>query len=438
MSRILRRIAGRLCCLGLIAGCAPAPPLGPDLPAKVLIVAVAGLQSDDPLLQPYRGDAARADDTLATGMGASAILELMGGGTALSHLQSPADPLAWARSAGLPVRVQSLDPVLCSTPEWVHSGVASEATDALPERVGGGLTLVILRRDQLDAAALDHLLELADTRTLVVVAGTPTGPRPDEQLAVGGDGSTILARLRVPVLARGRGADRIAVAGRRTLGMVLGPLHGAAPAATGQRIARWWNSYGGGMLVESPEGVVVGGSRRSTVWIEGASAEGSADSVLAAAAPAGDLLILVRGSAGADLTSLDLIFSAKPEWSGWGLEPIDRAELASPRYMQVELAAEPEGDGILLHHWTGQGVDLRVNVILEDAPWIGTPIRDATSGQWLGVNSLHLAEWSRDWWRLTRPTEFDSASWSAHTAAGVDLLWVDAKEALPVPVRLDR
>ena len=149
-------------------------------------------------------------------------------------------------------------------------------------------------------------------------------------------------------------------------------------------------------------------------------------------------MILVRGSGNADLTTVDVLTDTPPDYSPWGLEPIDAIDQTSPRYLSLSLAAEPQGDGILLEDWTGKTAEIRVRVLLEDAPLIGTPIRDAVSGKWLGVNSLRLGAWSRDFWRLSRPTRFDAEVWWNSTTAGADLLWVNANEAPPIPARLDR
>lgn len=189
--------------------------------------------------------------------------------------------------------------------------------------------------------------------------------------------------------------------------------------------------------MDAHDRIAVAGTDRETVWLGPAPEDASADSLVARFAPAGDLLVLIRGSEGADLTSLDLLLDTRPRWSAWGLEPIDRAELVSPRFLQLDLAVEPEGDGVVLHDWTGHSLDLRLNFILEDSPWIGTPIRDADSRRWLGVNSLNLRAWSRDWWYLTRAPGFEPERWWTTSVAGVDLLWVHENEALPVPVRLD-
>lgn len=423
-------------CLGLFACTAIRAP-DPGASDRTLLIAVTGLDTTDPLLAGISAQAVRADDVLATGMGACAIFELLGGGTALGHLQYPDDPLAWATARGKQVRVDVFDSELRSSPEWVHSGVATHLPARLPTDLLAEVHVIVVPRERIQAGQLDAFLELGGTRTLVVVAGIPRPPKREQRFAVGGDGDRILKRLRVPVVARGRGAYAVAASGRRTLGEVLQTLHASPPPSTPARVARWWNRHGGGILVDAHDRIAVAGTDRETVWLGPAPEDASADSLVARFAPAGDLLVLIRGSEGADLTSLDLLLDTRPRWSAWGLEPIDRAELVSPRFLQLDLAVEPEGDGVVLHDWTGHSLDLRLNFILEDSPWIGTPIRDADSRRWLGVNSLNLRAWSRDWWYLTRAPGFEPERWWTTSVAGVDLLWVHENEALPVPVRLD-
>ena len=212
------------------------------------------------------------------------------------------------------------------------------------------------------------------------------------------------------------------------------------------RVARWWNSYGGGVLVDAGRWIAFAGDGQVPALIDrqhpdedlASSYPEVVDSMIALAAPRGDLMILVRGSSDADLTTIELLPDTAPTYRPWGLEPIDTIDHSTPRYLRLSMAAEPQGDGIVLEDWSGKTVEIRIAPRLEDAPLIGTPIRDAVSGRWLGVNALRLGAWSRDFWRLDGSAGFDTESWWASTTAGVDLLWVNSDEALPVPVRLDR
>ncbi|RKZ05469.1 hypothetical protein DRQ32_12425 [bacterium] len=420
-----------------LGACATLPRASDPAQKRTLIVAVVGLTHDDPILDTLSGRHTRAENVLATGMGATALFELLDGRPALEQLRYPADPMAWARQTGEELRIDALDPAIISAPEWARAGLAAQTT-ALPDPNGYATWQVIVTgRENVGAQVLQDWLDLADHNTLVLVAGIPRAPRRDLRRAPGGAADESWNSLRVPVLARGRDVQNLKLSGRQTLGTVLADLRGQDSRTQQRRLAHWWNHYGGGILVDEAGAVAVGGSDRDAVWIDPAKAAGSADSVVADASPTGDLLILVRGSTDADLTSLELLTGTRPEWSPWGLESIDQIDHTSPRYLRIDLAAEPEGDGILLHDWSTEFVEIRVNITLEEAPLAGTPVRDAGNGKWLGVDSLGLYPWSRNWWTLTREVDFDAQQWSVNSAAGVDLLWIDAADTVPEPVYLE-
>ena len=435
----------------VVAGCGLVVRPDPgdiSLAASVLLIGVTGLDTQDSLLAGLPPDTRIAHDVLATGRGSAAALSLLDGRDATEQLRVPRDPLAWAAASGLPVRVDVLDRALISEPEWVASGIRATVRDSLPTTGQRGLHVVFLSRQGLEAKQLAGMISGALDRGygLVVLAGIPAAPSPSQRRRVGGDLREARARLQVPLLAWGKHARRIPVDGRLEPGDALGFMRNEFRKKSPRRIARWWNSHGGGVLVDDGRWIAVAGDNQPPVLIDTRHPDENVadrnpaltDSLIALAAPRGHLMILVRGSDDADLTDVVLLTDTSPAYSPWGLEPIDIIDHPTPRYLRLSLAAEPQGDGIVLADWSGRTVEVRVDRRLEDAPLIGTPIRDAVSGRWLGVNSLRLGAWSRDLWRLGRPVSFDPDSWWASTPAGIDLLWVDADVDLPVPVRLDR
>jgi hypothetical protein len=189
------------------------------------------------------------------------------------------------------------------------------------------------------------------------------------------------------------------------------------------------------VVVDDGFSIAVGGSGREPVLVRGEDPSRAA-ALVDAGTPAGDLLVLVRGSAEADLTSLEILTSEQSSWSSWGLEPIDTVQNPSPRYLQLDLAVEPEGDGIRIENAGAQVIDLRLLTGLEDAPVLGTPVRDAASGRWIGLDGIRISPWSRDFWRLARETEFSTDRWWRGSSAGIDLLWIPEGTPPPAPVAL--
>ena len=87
---------GLLVAAGPHRGLCPAPSTHPAGPQPVLVVAVTGLQADDPVLDALPSSVFRSTNTVASGTGAAASLELLDGRSALEQLRDPRDPLAWA------------------------------------------------------------------------------------------------------------------------------------------------------------------------------------------------------------------------------------------------------------------------------------------------------------------------------------------------------
>lgn len=406
----------------MVMACGPPPSTDPGASNVLRIFAITGLRADDPILAGLPDSVTRSEDTIASGTGAGAVLELLDGRSALDHLRAPGDPLAWAHARGWATRIDVMDTALRSTPEWVHAGATWQFAERWPGDAQVDLHMVVASRDQIDDEALLALLQLSG-RSPVVVAGIPPAPQPRD------DAETIVENFRVPVLTKGR---PLAQANARTLADVLAPLRGEVrrPAP---RTAHWWESQGGGVLVERPGAWVVGGSGRVPVAV-GSLETLDPERVLEAATGRGALLVLIRGSEAADLTSLELLTSSEPAWSAWGLEPIDSVQHPSRRYLQLDLAAEPEGDGILIENAQSQVIDIRLGSRLEDAPTLGTPVRDAASGRWIGLDTFRFSPYSRDYWRLSRRTGFDTGAWWSRAGAGLDLLWVREGTAPPAPV----
>jgi hypothetical protein len=386
----------------------------------LLLVAVTGLRTDDPVLERLDPSVRRGADTIATGTGASAVLELLDGRTALDHLREPADPLAWTMPIGWVAQVDVMDAAVRSAPEWIHAGRKWHWVEEFPGLAATDLHVVVVPRSRIDD---ETILELLAPRHAapVIVAGIPG--RPSRQH----DAEEIIESFRVPVLGNGKSPDPRQA---RTLADVLAPLRGEVRRPA-ERVAHWWDSREGGVIVERAGGWVVGGSGRTPVAVgDAVDAAGTIDTSL----EPGSLLVMIRGSEGADLVSLEILTSVEAEWSTWGMEPIDSVNHASPRYLQLDLAAEPEGDGILIADAHLTRIDIRLLSPLEDAPVIGTPVRDAVSGRWLGFDGIRIEPWSRNYWRLTRGAPFDADSWWQHSGAGIDLLWVREGTGPPAPV----
>jgi hypothetical protein len=433
------------------AGCGlvVAPDPGDISPAaSVLLIGIIGLDTQDSLLGGLPPATRIAHDVLATGRGSAAALALLDGRDAIDQLRAPGDPLAWAAASGLPVRVDVLDRSLISEPEWVASGIRATVRDSLPATGQRGLHVIFLPRHALQPKRIAGLITEALDRGcgLVILTGIPTAPSRTQRRRVGGGLEEARTQHQVPLLVWGKRANQVAVDGRLQPGNTLGFMRNEFRGKSRLRIARWWNSLGGGLLVDNGRWVAFAGDNQSPVLIDIQNPDenlaslnpGLADSLIALAAPHGDLMILIRGSRDADLATVELLLDTSPAYSPWGLEPIDAIDHPTLRYLVLSLAAEAQGDGIVLEDWSGHTVDVRINPRLEDAPLIGTPIRDAVSGQWLGVDALRLGAWSRDFWRLRGSTDFDPDSWWTSTMAGVDLLWVNADAELPVPVQFDR
>jgi hypothetical protein len=222
-----------------------------------------------------------------------------------------------------------------------------------------------------------------------------------------------------------------------TLGAVLNPLRGTDETVPDRRKAQWWNESGGGLLVEDGARVALGGSGREPRLLSGEGSDELAEELVEEALPRGDLLILLRGSEAADLASFEVLTTAVSNWAPWGLEPIDVVEQTRVNCIQLELVAEPEGDGVLIHDAHEVQITIRMLSALEDEPLVGTPIRDAASGKWLDVDAIRINPWSRNFWRLTRSTSLDVDAWWPGAPAGVHLLWIPEGESPPAPVRFE-
>jgi hypothetical protein len=409
-----------LLALGLTAACGTGLSTDPAEDGPLLLVAVTGLRADDPVVSRALPAVQRSSDTVASGTGASAVLELLDGRPALEQLREPANPFAWTSNQLWSAQVDVMDPSVRSAPEWVHAHLDWQFVEEFPQPAAADLHVVVVPRSRIDDEALLALLTPRPGPGVIVV-GIPERPTPFD------DAEQVLSTFQVPVLTNG---SQPAVRDARTLADVLAPLRGEVRRPA-ERLAHWWDSRGGGVLVERPGGWVVGGSSRTPVAL---GADVDAAATIDSALEPGSLLVMIRGSEGADLTSMEVLSSVEATWSAWGLEPIDTVHHASLRYLQLDLAAEPEGDGILIADAHLQKIDVRLLSPLEDAPVIGAPIRDAASGRWIGIDGIRIQPWSRNYWTLTRRSNFDADSWWRRSSAGIDLLWVHGGTRPPAPV----
>jgi hypothetical protein len=434
-----RRSPGLLLLCWILAACSAPAPSGPEPgppPRGILLIAVTGLTREDAAFDVPGPGVHLAEDVLSTGRGSTALFEFLEGRPAIEQLREPADPLGWAGSAGLEVELLALDDQLRAEPEWAGRFSTHRPPELQLRPPASGLRIVVLPRTEFDRGRLARTLASVSEPDLVVIAGIPNAPLPDRKPGHGRDPEAVWNSLRVAVVAKGHWADRLHLTGRRTLGDVLASLRGEVPEPRPVRVAHWWNSLGGGYLVDDGSRVALDGTWRDPVQV-GTGPSAAADSMLADHAPRGDLLVLFRGSAGADIVRAEVLTGVRVDWQPWGTEPIDIIEQASVRYLTLDLVVEPEGDGLLIEEWAGKMVDLRIRTRFDDAPVIGVPIRDAGDGRWLGIDALRIHPWSRPFWKLTRKIRFDATEWRDSRPAGVDLLWVDESEAPPVPVRAD-
>jgi hypothetical protein len=384
---------------GLALGCAPGPrtDIGPAPP--IVVVAVTGWGAQNPGLDELPDDVRDGDDLLATGMGATALLEFLDGRPALEQLRQVRDPLAWARDRGWSVRVDVLDTGIRSEPEFVVAVSNWDFADRFPQPADVDLHVIVVSDEALAEGTVRSLLSSNPSERTVVVCGIPEAPRRNRGRGTGGDPDAIYARLRVPVYTND---PALLPDPGSTLGAVLNPLRGTDETVPDRRKAQWWNESGGGLLVEDGARVALGGSGREPRLLSGEGSDELAEELVEEALPRGDLLILLRGSEAADLASFEVLTTAVSNWAPWGLEPIDVVEQTRVNCIQLELVAEPEGDGVLIHDAHEVQITIRMLSALEDEPLVGTPIRDAASGKWLDVDAIRINPWSRNFWRLTR------------------------------------
>jgi hypothetical protein len=245
--------------IGLALGCAPGPQTDAGPAPPIVVVAVTGWGAQKPGLDELPDDVGHGDNVLATGMGATALLEFLDGRAALEQLRQVRDPLVWARDRGWSVRIDVLDAVIRSEPEFVSAVSNWDFAERFPQPADVDLHVIVVARGALPEGMIRGLLSSTPLERTVVVSGIPEAPYRNRGRGAGGDPNSIYARLRVPVYTN---EPALLPESGSTLGAVLAPLRGADETFPDRRKAHWWNEFGGGLLVEDGIEVALGGSGR--------------------------------------------------------------------------------------------------------------------------------------------------------------------------------